>query len=185
MATAWAVVCMGTCLPPVMRTSQQELQEVLLCREGFLCPSLIQHQRWTWPQRLPSPLSHSTPPLSQPPTYQRPTMSHAKRSMPKKHGRARNPPLHYSSNQFLKSADSQVASRYIRDCDMAEVESLTSQSSFFLFVVLLIIITKRTIPFPCGLSQNIIFIAKSAVDKLARTWQKTINVNLQDLAVSI
>jgi len=93
---------MGTCLPPVTRTSQQELQEALLCREGFLCPSPIQHQRWTWPQRPPSPPSHSNPPLSQPPTYQRRTTSHAKRSMPKKLGRARNPPHHYLSNNFSK-----------------------------------------------------------------------------------
>lgn len=134
---------MGTCHPPVMRTSQQELQEVLLCREGFLYPSPIQHQRWTWPQRLPSPPSPSTPPPSQPPTYQRPTTSHAKRSMPKKLGRARNPPLHYSSNQFLKAADSQVTSRYIRDCDLAEVESFTSQFSFLFVALLIIIITKR------------------------------------------
>lgn len=101
-----------------------------LCREGFLCPSPIQHQRWTWPQRLPSPPSHSTPPPSQPLIYQRPTTSRAKRSTPKKLGRARNPPRHYSSNQFVKAADSQVTSRYIRDGDLAEVESFTSRSFF-------------------------------------------------------
>lgn len=123
---------MATCLPPVMRTSRQEHQEVPLCREDFLCPSPIQHQRWTWPQRLPSPLSPSTPPPSQPPIYQRPTTSHAKRSMPKKLGRARNPPLHYSSNQFLTAVDSQVTSRFVRDCDLAEVESFTSQLFFYL-----------------------------------------------------
>lgn len=90
---------MGTCLPPVTRTSQQ-LREGLPCREGFLCPSPIRRQRWTWPQRHPSPLSRSTPPRSQPPTYQRLTTSHAKRSMPKKLGRGRSPPRHYSSNRL-------------------------------------------------------------------------------------
>lgn len=123
---------MGTCLPPVMRTSRQEHQEVLLCREGFLCLSPIQHQRWTWPQRLPSLLSPSTPLLLQPLTYQRPTTSHAKRSMPKRLGRARNPPRHYSSDQFLKAADSQVTSRRIRDCDLADVESFSNFLFFYL-----------------------------------------------------
>lgn len=50
--------------------------------------------------------------------------------MPKKLGQARNPPLHYSSNQFLKAADSQVTRRNIRDCDLEEVERLF----YFIFV---------------------------------------------------
>lgn len=155
---------MVTCPPPVMRTSQLERREVLLCREGFHCPSLIQHQRWTWPQRLPSPLSPSTPPLSQPLIYQRPTTSHAKRSTPKKLGQARSQPPHYSSNQFLKAADSQVTSRYIRDCDLAKVESFTS---LFLICCVTHCQQKGATEFTCGMSQDIIYLTKSAVDILA------------------
>lgn len=39
--------------------------------------------------------------------------------MPKKLGRARNPPLHYLSDGFPTAAGSQVTSRHIRDCDLA------------------------------------------------------------------
>lgn len=127
MATAWAAVSTGTCLPPATRTSQQEPRGAPLCREVSPCLSRIQHQRLTWRQRLPSLLSPSTPPPSQHPTYQRPTTSHAKRSMPKKLGRARNPPRHYSSDPFAQAADSQVTSRNIRDSD------LTSVNHCFLF----------------------------------------------------
>lgn len=158
-ATAWAAVSMGTCHPPVMRTSRQELREVLLCREGFLCLSRIPHQRWTWPRRLPSPLSPSTPPLSRPPIYQRPTTSHAKRSTPKKLGRARNPPLHCSSDQFRNTADSQVTSRYIRDCDLADVELITSH---FIFYLLRYSPSSRKghTRCPFGLPQDIISVTK-------------------------
>lgn len=126
---------METCLPLVMRISRRELREMLLFKEGSLCHSLTQHQRWTWPQKLPSPLSLSTPPPSQPPTSQRPTTSHARRSMPKKLGQERSPPRHYSSNQSRKAADSQVTSRYIRDCDLAEVELSTSQTKTIFFYI--------------------------------------------------
>lgn len=101
MVTTSPVVSMETCLLPIMRTSQQERQEVLLCRGGFPCLSLTQLQRWTWHQRPLIPLLSLIPHLSQVHTYQRPTMSHAKRSMPKKLGRAKNPPRRSLSNQCL------------------------------------------------------------------------------------
>lgn len=130
---------METYLRQVTKTTQLELREALLCREGFRCPFLIQHQRWTLPQRLPSLRSPSIPLLLQRPIYQRPTMNHAKRSMPKKLGRARNPHLHYSSNQFCKAADPQVPTRSIRDCGLVVMESF----SCFLCVVLLTFITEK------------------------------------------
>lgn len=171
---------MGTCLPLVMRTSQQGLQEVLLCREGFLCPSPTQHQKWTWPQRLPSPLSPSIPPLSQPLTYQRPTTSHAKRSMPKKLGQARNPPLHYSSNQFLKAADFQVTSRYIRDCDLEEVVSFT----FFIGCYLLSL-QKRHHSFPVVCCKVSSILPNQPETSLVRFTANKININSQNLSVHL
>lgn len=130
MATAWAVVSMGTCLPPATRLSQWELQGALSCREVSRCPSPIQRRRWIWHQRLRSLPSPSTRPPSQPPTYQRPTTSRAKRSTPKRRGRARSPPRHSSSDPCVDAADAQVTSRHTRDSDLNTVNHV-----FFLFVV--------------------------------------------------
>lgn len=131
MATASAAVSTATCLPLVTRTSRREPQEAPPSREASLCPFPTRPRRWTWPRRLPSPRSPSTPHLLQLLICQRPTTNHAKRSMPKRLGQARSPPLHCSFNQFVKAADSQVTS--IRDCDLAQVESFTSQICFCLF----------------------------------------------------
>lgn len=173
MDTAWVEVSMVTCLPPVMRTSPQEPREVLRCREGSLCPSPIQHLRWTWPQRPPSPLSPSTPPLSLPPTYQRPTTSHAKRSTPKRLGRERSPPLHYLSNRFVH-ADSQVTSRFIRDCDLAGAEFMLLSSFFYLLLLIF-----------CTIRHHIIslwfvnrYIHMTKVHKWNRTQRNLINCKI-------
>lgn len=170
---------MGTCLPPVMRTSQQEHQEALLCREGFLCHSPIQHQRWTWPQRLLNPLSLSTQHLSRPPTYQRPTTNHAKRSMPKKLGQAKNLPLRYSSNQFLKAADSQVPA----DTSGTVTWQRWSHSPRnFLFLFVHQHHSSSSQKCSCGFSEDVIYITKSAVD---RSENNRINIYLQDPEMSI
>lgn len=159
---------MGTCLPPVTRTSQQ-LREGLPCREGFLCPSPIRRQRWTWPQRHPSPLSRSTPPRSQPPTYQRLTTSHAKRSMPKKLGRGRSPPRHYSSNRLtlrLPAGTSVTWQRWIH----SHLKLLLFL--FFLFVVLYLFHHETPHHF---VTQDVTIIAESAVDKLAGMHQNRLD----------
>lgn len=56
--------------------------------------------------------------------------------MPKKLGRGKNPPLHYSSNGSVE-----VPSRYIMDCDLAEMESFILNLLFF--NLLLVVIEKR------------------------------------------
>lgn len=147
---------MGTCLPPVMRTSRRERQEVLLCRVDFLCPFPTRRQRWTWLQRLHSLLSHLIPPLLQRPIYLRPTMSHAKRSTPKKLGQARNPPPHCLFKQVDGAADSQVTSRLIRDCSLAE-DPLTSVLFCWFYSYNSLSSQKKVLHYLCtcsGLSQD-------------------------------
>lgn len=102
--------------------------------------------------------------------------------MPKKLGLARSPHLHYSFNQLVKTAVSQVTSRYIRDCDLDEVEPSTLV--FFIFVVLFIVITRRhhTASLWSVTKYHLHYITyKSAVDKASEKQQDLADCKLNEL----
>lgn len=171
-ATAWAGACTGTCLRPATRTSPRGPREAPPCRAACLCLSPTQPRRWTWPQRPRSPPSPSTPPRSPLPISQRPTTSHGKRSTPKKLGPARSPPRRYSSDPSVEAARSQVPSRLIRDCNLAEVESFYF-STLFVSVVFFVFFL-----FPS--SQKAVMQRFPVVcHEILSAWKKTIAVDFR------